>query len=152
MAQRRKKHRHSGRLKNGLLWLALAVVLAVAGFVALEPATENIYQQMYPRKYRQYVEQYSREYGVDKDLVYAVARIESNFDPNAVSSADARGVMQMTQDAFEWVRYRMGEEGTAAMTRFLTRRSPFSTGPICSTFFWRKWATKSWQSAPTTPG
>ena len=114
MTQRRKKRRRSGRLKNGLLWLALAVVLAVAGFVALEPATENIYQQMYPRKYRQYVEQYSREYGVDKDLVYAVARIESNFDPNAVSSAAARGVMQMTQAAFEWVRYRMGEEGTAS--------------------------------------
>ena len=43
-----------------------------------------------------------------KNLVYAVTRIESNFDPQAVSSADARGLMQMTSDAFDWVQYRMG--------------------------------------------
>ena len=45
-----------------------------------------------------------------ENLVYAVAKVESNFDPNAVSSADARGLMQMTEDAFEWVQYRMGDQ------------------------------------------
>ena len=63
-----------------------------------------------PAAYRSYVEQYSREYDVDENLVYAVAKVESNFDPNAVSSADARGLMQMTEDAFEWVQYRMGDQ------------------------------------------
>ena len=36
--------------------------------------------------------------------------MESNYDTNAVSSADARGLMQMTEDAFEWVQYRMGDQ------------------------------------------
>lgn len=86
------------------------MLLAAAGFVLMRPATDSVYRQMYPRKYSHYIEQYSREYGVDKNLVYAVTRIESNFDPQAVSSADARGLMQMTSDAFDWVQYRMGDD------------------------------------------
>ena len=100
--------------KNIFLWLILAVVLAAAGFAAAEPTARAVYRQLYPREYKEYIEHYSREYGVERDLVYAVARIESNFDPKAVSSADARGVMQMTKDAFEWVNYRMGGEGNAS--------------------------------------
>ena len=97
-------------MKSALLWVALVAVLVAAGFAALEPATRTIYHQLYPRSYRSYVEQYSREYDVDENLVYAVTKVESNFDPHAVSSADARGLMQMTEDAFEWVQYRMGDQ------------------------------------------
>ena len=106
----RKKVAKRWSVKSALLWVALVAVLVAAGFAALEPATRTIYHQLYPRSYRSYVEQYSREYDVDENLVYAVAKVESNFDPNAVSSADARGLMQMTEDAFEWVQYRMGDQ------------------------------------------
>lgn len=98
------------RKKDVLLWLALIIVLVLAAVAALQPATDAVMRQLYPREYREYIEKYSREYDVDRNLVYAVTRIESNFDPNAVSSADARGLMQMTQDAFEWVQYRMGDD------------------------------------------
>ncbi len=37
----------------------------------------------------------ARRHGVDRALVHAVARAESNFDPWAVSSAGALGVMQL---------------------------------------------------------
>ena len=107
---RKKKRAGSAKRKSIFLWLVLVVILVAAGFAALQPATESVYRQLYPRTYREYVEHYSREYQVDRDLVYAVAKVESNFDPNAVSHADARGVMQMTEDAFEWVQYRMGDE------------------------------------------
>lgn len=112
MATKRKKGSKSAKRKNIVLWLSLLVVLVIAAFAAAEPATESVYRQLYPRKYKNYIEHYSREYKVERDLVYAVARIESNFDPNAVSSADARGVMQMTEDAFEWVKYRMGDDSS----------------------------------------
>ena len=92
------------------MWVVLIAVLILAAMAALQPATNAVMKQLYPREYRQYIEKYSREYGVDRNLVYAVTRIESNFDPGAVSSADARGLMQMTEDAFEWVQYRMGDD------------------------------------------
>jgi len=41
------------------------------------------------------VKHYSKMYLLDENLVYAVIRCESNFDPYAVSSAGARGLMQL---------------------------------------------------------
>ncbi|GAB6169154.1 hypothetical protein JCM1393_16140 [Clostridium carnis] len=41
------------------------------------------------------VDKYSTKYGVDKKLILAIIKQESNFDPNVVSSAGAMGVMQL---------------------------------------------------------
>lgn len=69
-------------------------------------------RQLYPRRYAQWVERYAAENGLPEALVYAVIRTESGFDPQAVSGVGARGLMQITEETFEWARYRMGEEGT----------------------------------------
>ena len=108
MKDKRQTGRTSGR-KNSLLWLVLMIVLIIAAAAAIKPVTKGVYCYLYPQKYQQYIEHYSKEYGVETDLVYAVAKVESNFDPEAVSSANARGVMQMTEEAFDWVKYRMGD-------------------------------------------
>ncbi|MGL4874615.1 MAG: lytic transglycosylase domain-containing protein [Clostridium sp.] len=41
------------------------------------------------------VDKYSKVYGVDRKLVLAVIKAESNFNPKCVSSAGAMGVMQL---------------------------------------------------------
>ena len=57
----------------------------------------------YPRAYREAVERYSREFCVPEAIVYSVIRTESNFDPNAVSTAGAKGLMQLLPDTFMWL-------------------------------------------------
>ncbi len=69
------------------------------------------YRAAYPLKYLDEVMSESEASGVSPVLLLAVIRTESSFNPNAQSSVPARGLMQLTQDTFEWVRYRLHEEG-----------------------------------------
>lgn len=46
-------------------------------------------------KYSQHVEKFAAQYQISPSLVYAIIRTESNFNPFAVSSAPAFGLMQL---------------------------------------------------------
>ncbi len=90
---------------------SLVVVILIGCFIWAIFNIEDISKRyIYPEHYNDYVEQASEETGVDKYLIYAVIRTESGFNEKAVSEADARGLMQLTEDAFEWVKFRMDDE------------------------------------------
>ena len=62
-------------------------------------------------KYSTEVESASEKYGIDNYLLYGIIKTESDFDPNAVSSAGAIGLMQITPETFEWIQtYYVDEE------------------------------------------
>jgi soluble lytic murein transglycosylase-like protein/TolA-binding protein len=50
---------------------------------------------LYPLHYRRLIEQYAGRHGIDPFLVLALVRQESSFNTDAVSSASARGLMQL---------------------------------------------------------
>ena len=52
--------------------------------------------------YKSVVETCCREYSLDKYLVYAVIKTESNFKKDALSHKDAKGLMQVTDDTASW--------------------------------------------------
>lgn len=58
----------------------------------------------YPLKYEDIVFKSSKEYNVDKKLIYAIIKCESGFDKHAHSKANARGLMQLTPETFNWLK------------------------------------------------
>lgn len=44
------------------------------------------------------IRDYSAAYGIDEDLVRAIIKVESNFDPRAVSHKNCKGLMQLHPD------------------------------------------------------
>ena len=64
-------------------------------------------QASHPLKYQEYVEQYAREFDIDPYLLYAFIKTESSFDPEAVSSAGAIGLTQITEETFSWLKLKL---------------------------------------------
>ena len=86
-------------------FLLLAAYLIWRGFIS-----ETIERRLYPLYYTDVVEASADEFRLPPELVYAVILTESSFDADAVSSAGAKGLMQLTDDTNEWVAWRLGEE------------------------------------------
>lgn len=89
------------------LCFCLAVAIAVAAMVFL---FDYLPLKIYQTKYEEEVERWSAEYSVDPALVYAVIKVESNFDPKANSEVGAIGLMQIIEDSFDWVSWRLKRE------------------------------------------
>ena len=90
--------------------LVVLVCIAAVLLTALPPLAREADRLLYPRKYSRQVEQWAAEYELDPLLVYAFIRTESGFDPAATSSVEARGLMQMTEETFIWLRSKIAPE------------------------------------------
>lgn len=90
--------------------ISTLIVLCLV-FVAMVKTYDYTYDKyLYPVDYTNYVDIYAEEYGVDKALVYAVIKTESGFNSEAISNVGAQGLMQMTEDTFEWLKTKTGED------------------------------------------
>ena len=60
------------------------------------------FKAVYPIQYADEVQAAADEFGIDPHLIFAIIHTESDFNPDALSSADAKGLMQLTDDTYQW--------------------------------------------------
>ena len=95
---------------RGIFFASVApalLVLALAGTLLFSAFRDKIEHWEYPQRFTEYVEYYAGKYGIDPMILYAFIRTESNFDPNADSDAGARGLMQITEVTFDWIKMKI---------------------------------------------
>lgn len=106
--KRKAKRKGGGRLVPFVV--ILIGFLLIIGILYGRKLTEKAEQLIYPTDYADIVSRYAAEYGVPENLVFAVIRSESGFDPEAESNAGAVGLMQLMPASYEWVCLKLGEE------------------------------------------
>lgn len=87
------------------LVVTLALICSFGYFVVLP--------RVFPLKYQDSVETYADAYGLDKNFVNGVIFSESHFEPDAVSSAGAMGLMQVTAETGQWAAKQIGMDQAA---------------------------------------
>ena len=82
--------------------LMLVCVLAGLGF----STCKNF---LYPTEFNHIIERYAQEYELDRNLVMAIVKTESNFVVDA-HSGKASGLMQLTEETAVWLASELGIE------------------------------------------
>jgi soluble lytic murein transglycosylase-like protein len=94
-----RRKRQPRRLPLALAFLAASLGAALATSLLHSPP---------PRTVRQSIDHWATVYGIDVHLARAVAWQESGNDPRAVSSAGARGVMQVVPGTWRYTEWLLG--------------------------------------------
>ena len=110
------------------------------------------WQGLFPRPYWDALRRYSEENGLDPYLVASLIRQESEFNPSAISHANAYGLMQLLPRTGKGEAKKDRAARTTAPTRCLIPRRTSSWAPTISA----RWSTTSaarWSTRwrPITP-
>lgn len=96
-------------MKKGCFRKIIVVLLLAALLIVASPwLWETAKKMIYPREYTVVVEANAAEYRLEENLVYAVIWAESKFKEDAESPAGAMGLMQLTQETYDWVSTHEG--------------------------------------------
>ena len=93
-----------------LLLIPVLLAAALAIGIVMDETTERVYNRFYPLKYVGLVELAAERWDSPQSVIYGVIHTESGFDENALSHAGAIGLMQMTDDTYDWIYFLRREE------------------------------------------
>ena len=125
----RRSGRRTVRRKKGFApwqWIVLALLAGGLAFACVQLSSANgsldslrqkrqAEQEKYEQtvrnhqpRYRDLIEKYAAEYDLNPAYVSAIIMQESGYDPRAVSSKGAMGLMQFMPNTFDWVAPNCG--------------------------------------------
>lgn len=93
------------------LLTAVLAMLITAGLLFAVLYTP-IRKSRYPLKYEDIIQSCSEKYDLPPELIASMIYCESSFREEVVSHAGAYGLMQLTQDTYDWITWHMGDEFT----------------------------------------
>lgn len=86
-----------------LIAVLLIICISVGIGITVNEIWNFIDRKTHPLSYGEIISAASEEFDVPEYIIYATIKVESDFDPDAVSSAGAIGLMQMIPSTFEWL-------------------------------------------------
>lgn len=87
------------------LFVFLSICWGIMAVFAIKLYVEKKF--LYPLEFSEHVFLYADKYGLDRATVFSIIKTESNFNVNAVSSAGAIGLMQITPSTAEYIAERL---------------------------------------------
>jgi len=85
------------------LVLVLVAALVVLGVYGYNRVHREIDYRRHPLHFSEYVMEAARDHDIAPERIFAVILAESGFNPQAVSRAGARGLMQIMPSTFTWL-------------------------------------------------
>ena len=106
-----KKQQRRQRMRFLRAGIILVLILAVIGVVLLLDPQETVEKTtvLYPMEYTDLIRENAREFNLDPAYVASVILAESAYDPRAVSSVNAQGLMQIMPDTADWIAGKFKE-------------------------------------------
>ena len=83
-------------MKNKKIIITIIILILIIAVIFL--FKDNILKIIYPKTYKEVVLIYEEKYDVDENLIFALIKSESNFNPKAVSNSKAIGLMQLMEE------------------------------------------------------
>ena len=107
-----KKKAKKQKISKGMaaLIIILAILFVVAAAFLFIYVSDEGQKSIYKLEYKERIEEYASRFEIDPYLVASVIWAESGYDPEAVSSRGAIGLMQIMPDTGEWIAQKLGEE------------------------------------------
>ena len=99
------------KIKRLLFSIPVCLIGCFFSFILYMWSYNIFLRKVYPIKYTDVVNTVSKKYNIEPELIYAVIKIESDFIVDAESGAGAKGLMQITDDTFEWLQLYRGSPG-----------------------------------------
>lgn len=82
-------------IKRMMIFVIVLVIIFV--LVKMIRVQDIVLRKIYPIHYQEYVEKYSVQNDIDKYMIYAIIKAESNFKPDVKSQSNAMGLMQLLE-------------------------------------------------------
>lgn len=107
--KRRRRARIGLKIFRAATILVLVLGIAALGIWMLLERRPELTVTTYPVEYQDLIRQYAAENELEPAYVASVIMAESSYRPEAVSSANAQGLMQLLPSTAEWIASKFDE-------------------------------------------